>query len=90
MKKKEASFEDGLARLEELVMTLEDRGVSLDKALASFEEGLALSSALRKKLDEAAGKVELLTRDMAGQPVTRPWEPGGAAAFDDDGDSDDD
>lgn len=73
MKKKDLSFEEGLARLEELVASLEDRNLSLDKALASFEEGLGLSAALRKKLDEAAGKVEMLTRDLAGRPAARPF-----------------
>jgi exodeoxyribonuclease VII small subunit len=61
--------------LEELVDRLEDRNLGLDQALAAFEEGLCLSAALRKKLDEAAGRVEKLTRDMAGRPLTEPMEP---------------
>ena len=76
MAKKELSFENGLARLEELVASLEDRALSLDKALAAFEEGLKLSGGLRLKLEEAAGKVEILTRDLAGRPVARPFDPG--------------
>lgn len=75
MKKKEPTFEEGLARLEDLVSSLEDRTLSLDKALAAFEEGLSLSSALRRKLDEAAGKVEILTRDLAGGLEARPFTP---------------
>ena len=75
MKKKEPAFEEGLARLEELVGRLEDRRLGLDQALAAFEEGLSLSTALRKKLDEAAGRVELLTRDLAGRPMAEPLEP---------------
>ena len=86
MKKKEPSFEEGLARLEDLVLALEDRTLDLDKALAAFEEGLTLSAALRRKLDEAAGKVEILTRDLAGRPQARPWEPGQAEADEDDDD----
>lgn len=74
MKKKSSSFEEGLSRLEELVAALEDRNLSLDKALASFEEGLALSAALRRKLDDAAGKVEILTRDLAGRPAAGPFD----------------
>lgn len=94
MKKKDPSFEDGLVRLEELVAALEDRAQGLDQALASFEEGLALSAALRKKLDEAAGRVEILTRDLAGRPLARPFEPGadesGAGPGGEAGDDDDD
>jgi len=74
MKKKEPPFEEGLARLEELVGRLEDRSLGLDQALAAFEEGLSLSAALRKKLDEAAGRVEKLTRDLAGRPLAEPLE----------------
>ena len=70
MKKKEPSFEEGLARLEELAGRLEDRRLGLDQALAAFEEGLALSLTLRKKLDEAAGRVEILTRDLTGRPLS--------------------
>ena len=72
MKKKEPAFEDGLARLEELVGRLEDRRLGLDQALSDFEEGLSLSAALKKKLDEAAGRVEKLTRDLAGRPLAEP------------------
>jgi len=71
MKKKEASFEEGLARLEELVASLEGRGLGLDQALAAFEEGLKLSAGLRKKLDEAAGKLEILTRGADGRPSVK-------------------
>ncbi|MDR0882106.1 MAG: exodeoxyribonuclease VII small subunit [Candidatus Adiutrix sp.] len=87
MAQKELSFENGLARLEELVALLEDRALGLDKALAAFEEGLKLSAGLRQKLDEAAGKVEILTRDLAGRPVARPFDPG--QDDDDEGDGDD-
>jgi len=74
MKKKEPTFEEGLNRLEELVSALEDRALSLDKALAAFEEGLTLSAALRRKLDEAAGKVEILTRNQAGGLDSQPFD----------------
>ncbi len=93
MKKKEPTFEEGLNRLEELVAALEDRNLSLDRALAAFEEGLTLSAALRQKLDQAVGKVEILTRDLAGRPVTRPFAPGeledGIDASEDEDDDDD-
>jgi len=75
MKKKEPAFEEGLARLEKLVSQLEDhRLLGLDQALAAFEEGLNLSAALKKKLDEAAGRVEQLSRDLAGRPLASPLE----------------
>ena len=85
MKKKEPSFEEGLARLEELVGRLEDRRLGLDQALAAFEEGLSLSAVLKKKLDEAAGRVEKLTRDLAGRPLGEPLEPLPEPEAEDDG-----
>lgn len=78
MKKKELSFEEGLARLEDLVAGFEDRNLGLDQALTAFEEGLKLSAALRKKLDEAAGRIEVLTKDLAGRPMSRPFDPTGS------------
>ncbi len=75
MKKKTESFEEGLARLEDIVSALEDRSIGLDRALASFEEGLALSRSLRKRLDEAAGKIEILSKDLAGRPLAAPFDP---------------
>ena len=78
MKKKELPFEEGLKRLEELVDSLEERDLGLDKALAAFEEGLTLSAGLRKKLDDATGKMEILSRDLGekgGKLTSHPWEP---------------
>ena len=95
MKKKEASFEEGLARLEELVASLEGRSLGLDQALAAFEEGLKLSAGLRKKLDEAAGKLEILTRGADGRPSAKLFDLDGVidseeAADDEDEDEDQD
>ena len=84
MKKKELPFEEGLKRLEELVDSLEERDLGLDKALAAFEEGLTLSAGLRKKLDDATGKMEILSRDLGDKLTARPWEQGGT--HDDDAD----
>lgn len=84
MKKKTETFEEGLARLEDIVAALEDRNTGLDRALTAFEEGLTLSRALRKRLDEAAGKIEILTKDLAGRPVTAPFDPDDYESADDD------
>lgn len=75
MKKKVEKFEEGLAKLEDIVSALEDRNIGLDRALASFEEGLLLSRALKKRLDEAAGKIEILTKDLTGRPSASPFDP---------------
>ena len=67
-KKKEPAFEQGLARLEELVEKLEDGELGLDESLSVFEEGIRLTKELNKKLDQAEKKLELLLKDENGEP----------------------
>ncbi|HBL35500.1 MAG TPA: exodeoxyribonuclease VII small subunit [Firmicutes bacterium] len=56
----EKTFEEALARLEQIIGELENGELSLDESLKLFEEGIALSRHCNLKLDEAQGKVELL------------------------------
>ena len=55
-------FEDCLQRLEKIVQELEKGEVPLEKSLTLFEEGMQLSSACRKELEQAEGKVEILLK----------------------------
>ena len=64
------TFEQGLARLEELIEDLESGDLDLDRSLAVFEEGIKLSRSLNRKLDEAEKKLELLIKDGEGRPKT--------------------
>lgn len=57
-----AKFEECLQRLEKIVQELEKGEVPLDKSLTLFEEGVQLSSACRKELEQAEGKVEILLK----------------------------
>ena len=67
-------FEECLQRLEKIVEELEKGEVSLEKSLTLFEEGMQLSSACRKELDEAEGKVEILLK-QDGRLQAEPFEP---------------
>ncbi len=58
---KELSFEQAMARLEELVSALENGKAPLDESLKLFEEGVSLVAGCKKQLDEAEQKVKLLT-----------------------------
>jgi exodeoxyribonuclease VII small subunit len=60
------SFEDALARLEEIVKQLEDGELEIEKALTLFEEGTRLSRICAKKLANIEKRVEILTRDGNG------------------------
>ncbi len=53
-------FEAELARLEKIVERLEGGQAGLEEALASFEEGIGLTRALMKRLDEAEKRIEVL------------------------------
>jgi exodeoxyribonuclease VII small subunit len=69
-----AKFEECLQRLERIVQELEKGDVSLEKSLTLFEEGMQLSAACRKELEQAEGKVEILLKQN-GKLQTEPFEP---------------
>ena len=68
-----AKFEECLQRLEKIVHELEKGEVPLEKSLTLFEEGMQLSAACRKELEEAEGKVEILLRQN-GKLQVEPFE----------------
>ena len=56
----EFSFEEGLNRLEEIDQTLEAGGLSLEEAIALFEEGMQLAKICSQRLDTAELKISQL------------------------------
>lgn len=54
----EKNFEARLARLNEIVTTIESETLPLEKSLALFEEGKKLIESLQKELGDAEKKVE--------------------------------
>ncbi len=71
---KKKSFEEAMARLEEIVTLLERGESSLDQALALFEEGTKLAAKCGKKLDQAEQSVVRLSKGADGAPVEHPME----------------
>ena len=69
-----AKFEECLQRLEKIVQELEKGEISLEKSLTLFEEGVQLSSACRKELEQAEGRVEILLKKN-GKLQAEPFEP---------------
>lgn len=59
---KTPGFEAGLTELEAVVKELEAGDLPLERALALFEKGTALSAVCRKQLDDAETRVEQLIR----------------------------
>ena len=73
MAKKKQSFEDAMARLEEIVEQLEQEEAPLETAVALYKEGLTLSALCREKLAAAEGEIVLL-RNEAGLWQEEPFQ----------------
>ena len=67
-------FETALKNLEEIVKKLENGELSLDSALALFEEGIKLSRFCHTKLEEAERRVEILLKNGSSQMRSAPFE----------------
>jgi exodeoxyribonuclease VII small subunit len=70
------SFEKNLERLDAIVRQLEDADLPLEKALQIYEEGMKLSEVCHQQLEEAEGRVEILTKKAGGKVVAEPFDPG--------------
>ena len=68
------SFEDAIARLEAVVRELEGGGLSLEKALELFAEGIELSRVCSQNLAAAEQRIAILTRDEGGTAVLKEIE----------------
>ncbi len=66
-------LEQALARLEAIVRELEAGNIDLDRSLALFEEGVALSRQAAKRLTEAEAKITKLVRSLDGEFRTEPF-----------------
>ncbi|MFP6583054.1 MAG: exodeoxyribonuclease VII small subunit [Candidatus Hydrogenedentota bacterium] len=62
----EPKFEKDLEKLEKIVESLEEGGLSLDVSLKKFEEGIQLAQRCEKALSSAEKKIEKLTRRADG------------------------
>lgn len=63
------TFEENMARLEEIVSKLEKGDAQLSESLSLFEEGTQLVSACRKELDQAEQQVVKLMKGPDGAPI---------------------
>lgn len=68
------SFEQQIARLEEIVSALEKGDAELAESLTLFQEGTALIAGCTKLLDEAEQTVVKLMKGPDGAPVELPFE----------------
>jgi exodeoxyribonuclease VII small subunit len=64
-REKPATFEELYARLEQSVGKLEHGGLSLEEAIALYEEGMTLARQCQERLDDAEQKITKLKESFA-------------------------
>ena len=67
MPKQKLSFEQSMARLEEIVTLLEQGKAGLDQSMKLFEEGAKLVTECNQMLDQAEQKVSQLVNAETGE-----------------------
>ena len=61
------AFEENLKKLEKVVDELHSERISLDKAIAKFEEGVKLADTCLKALDGMRQRIETITKTKDGK-----------------------
>ena len=69
MNKQDLSFEQSLARLEQIVQAMESGKITLDESLSLFQEGTELIRNCEKLLDQAELRVSKVVAEEDGAPV---------------------
>lgn len=69
MAKKNATFEESMARLEQIVRTMEQGNAPLEESLKLFTEGTKLVESCTKMLDEAELQIKKVMTAADGSPV---------------------
>lgn len=62
---KEQSFENRMARLQEIVSLLEKGEISLAESVKLYKEGLELSTKCKEEIEKAKHEVKILQNDTA-------------------------
>ena len=71
----ELSFEDALARLEQVVRRLESGDVPLDESIDLYEQGERLRRHCQDRLDAAQARIERIVTDAEGKATgTAPFD----------------
>ena len=71
------TYEQQLQQLETLIKQLENGDLSLDQALAAYEQGINLIRACQQQLEQAEQRIQLLAHDGHGEETLVPFaDPG--------------
>lgn len=63
---KPSTFEESVARLEQIVAAIESGEIGLEESLAKYEQGMELVKRCRGILDRAEKRIEQLTQTAEG------------------------
>ena len=66
------TYEQQLQQLETLIKQLENGDLSLDQALAAYEQGITLIRACQQQLEQAEQRIQLLAQDDNGEETLIP------------------
>jgi exodeoxyribonuclease VII small subunit len=70
----EENFENAMARLEAIVEQMESDKLPLEDLLTRYEEGVKLVKVCEDKLSAAEKRIEIITRNAAGEPEIEEFE----------------
>ena len=73
-RKKEPSFEEALARLEQIVGEMEQGQLNLQDLVLRYSEGVTLANQCTQSLSRAEKAMDLLLQDKDGEAMTTPLE----------------
>ena len=73
-RKKEPSFEEALARLEQIVGEMEQGELNLQNLVLRYSEGVTLANQCTQSLSRAEKAMDLLLQDKDGEAMTTPLE----------------
>ena len=74
------NFEKAMDRLEEIVEQMESGKMMLEELIVRYEEGMKLVKACQERLTSAEQRIEIITRNHAGKPVVKEFEPAAEAS----------
>jgi exodeoxyribonuclease VII small subunit len=75
-----ANFEQAIKRLEEIVEQMESGDLPLEDLIVRYEEGMKLVKVCQERLASAEQRIEIITRNSAGKPVVKEFEPSTTSA----------
>jgi len=62
-------------RLEEIVEQMESGKMMLEELIVRYEEGMKLVKVCQERLASAEQRIEIITRNNAGKPIIKDFEP---------------